>query len=362
MDNVGLEGQRLAFEKLKWDDERKLRELEVTAKERESSWTGRLFSPLTTTLMAGILTIAGTATATLLQGWSTLQLEAKKEQHDLVAKMVSVGDVEQARKNLKYLAEVGLVDPDLAAKIKASKEPPAVLPRPSGLPSSLTPPIVITPEEFKRRVSPEPINMIVNFETGGGRSNFEANLSHPSWLGGQSGLTIGFGYDLGYVTEEMFRRDWRTYLTPTESDRLALMIGIRGPDTRASVSKFADITVRWEDALAVLTGGPLPRMATLLESTLPNAQDLAPDSYGALVSLVYNRDGSFAVSGDRFNEMRNIRDLMERKQFESIPAQLRSMTRLWPNTALATRREQEAKLFEKGFAPRDAQVVVPTPQ
>jgi len=123
----------------------------------------RLFSPLTATLLAGILTIAGSVTATLLQARSTrdaavLQaeqtiilerqkfeatekletakfhsskdLETQKQQHELISKMLGVGDVDQAGKNIRFLAEVGLISQDLATKILASKETP-VLPRPT---------------------------------------------------------------------------------------------------------------------------------------------------------------------------------------------------------------------------------------
>jgi GH24 family phage-related lysozyme (muramidase) len=363
MDDASLDERRLAFEERKWDADSKLRELEVAAKQRESTWAGRLFSPLTATLIAGVLTIAGTAIATLLQASSSLQLEKQKEQHELILKMAGVGDVDQARKNLNFLVETGLLtDPVLAEKIKNSKETP-VLPRLAGLPNSpATSVIQVTPEEFARRASADAINLIVNFETGGGRASYEAHLKNPTWPGGASGITIGLGYDLGYVTEETFRSDWKPYLKSEELDRLALMIGIRGDDAKTGLSKVADISIRWEDALAVLTHGPLPRMATVLDNRLPNTKDLPPDCFGALVSLVYNRGAAFTAPGDRFTEMRNIRDLMDSKQFEGIPAQIRAMQRLWPNTGLSKRREQEAKLCEKGLAPRDAQLEGQQPQ
>jgi hypothetical protein len=367
VDDQSLDGKRLAFEERKWDADSKLRELEVAAKQRESSWTGRLFSPLTTTLMAGILTIAGTATATLLQGWSTLQLETKKyesskmletekQQHELILKMASVGDIEQARKNVRFLAETGLItDVELAKKILASKETP-VLPRPSGLPNSpVVLPMPVAPEELLRRMSPEAINMVINFEVKG-RDGYEARFKNPVWVGFAGGVTIGIGYDLGSITEDVFRRDWGSHLTSTELDQLASMVGLRGSAAKAAVAKVSEITVRWEGALAVFTNSVLPRYATIIDAQLPNAKELPADSYGALVSLVYNRGAAFNATGSRHDEMRNIRDLIDKRDFASISAQIRSMKRLWPDTPLAVRREREALLFEKGFAPDDAQV------
>jgi hypothetical protein len=50
-------------------------------------------------------------------------------------------------------------------------------------------------------------------------------------------------------------------------------------------------------------------------------------------------------------EMRAIRDAVVGGRFADIPAQLRSMERLWPvGNGLRARREREAKLFEAGLA------------
>src|SRR5215468_663888 len=156
MEESSLEARRLALEERKFEAESKLRELDLALKRRESSWTGRLFSPLTATLLAGVLTLLGTAIGALIQGSNTLHLEAEKEQHELILKMVAVGDVEQARKNIKFLAETGLITrPELAKKLLEAKETP-VLPRPSGQ-AAPSPAPKMTPDEFARRVSPQAV-------------------------------------------------------------------------------------------------------------------------------------------------------------------------------------------------------------
>jgi hypothetical protein len=49
--------------------------------------------------------------------------------------------------------------------------------------------------------------------------------------------------------------------------------------------------------------------------------------------------------------MRAIKECVSLKQFAGIPAQFRSMKRLWPSTSgLPGRREREAVLFEQGLA------------
>jgi lysozyme family protein len=58
------------------------------------------------------------------------KLQSQTQQHELILKMVSVGDEKQARANLKFIAEAHLVSADLAERILALKDI-AVLPQSS---------------------------------------------------------------------------------------------------------------------------------------------------------------------------------------------------------------------------------------
>jgi hypothetical protein len=135
-----LEERKAAF-----DFEFRKQELQI--KERESGWASRLFSPLTTTILAGILTLGGSVVATLMQGQQTLlleqrkfdftkQMETQKEQHELITKMVTVGDEKQARANIRFLTEVGLIaDSDLAMRLL--KAPTVAVLPPASTPAQL---------------------------------------------------------------------------------------------------------------------------------------------------------------------------------------------------------------------------------
>jgi hypothetical protein len=128
-----LDERKLTLEERKLDSEIEFRRLEYEAKTKESGWLAKLFTPLTTTILAGIVTVAGTVAGTLLQGRNSLQLEREKQQHELVLKMISVGDQQQAQANLRFLAESGLVSDDhLAQKILKAEAKP-VLPPPPGV-------------------------------------------------------------------------------------------------------------------------------------------------------------------------------------------------------------------------------------
>ena len=72
-----------------------------------------------------------------MQGRSTLelerekfqanqQIERQKEQHELILKMVSVGDEKQARANLRFLAESRLLDEDLAKRVLSIQQAPVL--------------------------------------------------------------------------------------------------------------------------------------------------------------------------------------------------------------------------------------------
>jgi lysozyme family protein len=135
-----LEERRLALEELKAQHEYELHARELDLKRSESGWISKLFTPLTTTVFAGLLTFAASAIGTLLQSRNALdlerqkfetnmQLEQRKEQHELILKMVSVGDEKQARANLRFLAESQLIDAKLAERVLTVKDAP-VLPSP----------------------------------------------------------------------------------------------------------------------------------------------------------------------------------------------------------------------------------------
>jgi hypothetical protein len=51
--------------------------------------------------------------------------------------------------------------------------------------------------------------------------------------------------------------------------------------------------------------------------------------------------------------MRAIKEFMGNREFSLIADQIRSMKRLWPDSELQKRRDTEAAMFEKGFAPRE---------
>jgi hypothetical protein len=202
-------------------------------------------------------------------------------------------------------------------------------------------------------VSPAAVDLIVEAEVGS-RAQYEQHYAHPEWPQGASGVTIGIGYDVGYCASiEALKTDWKGLIPDAMIAGLAPAIGVKGKAAAPLARELRTVVkVPWDAAIAVFRDVDVPRWAERCRKLLPNFDALPADCRGALVSLAYNRGASFTLAGDRYREMRAIRAAMRAKDYRAIPAQFRSMTRLWRGQGLAglvKRREDEAKLFERGL-------------
>lgn len=223
------------------------------------------------------------------------------------------------------------------------------------------------------RISQDAFDKIVEWEVGS-KAQYERRYRHPERPGGQSGITIGIGYDVGYSTAARLRSDWGGLISDAMINALVPCCGVTGVAAQAlldSVKSLVDVP--WDAAMAVYEKKDIPKWENVVLKALPNADLLSPDCLGALVSLAYNRGPSFSLGGDRFAEMRAIRDHMEHHEFDKIPDELRNMKRIWAGQSgmrgLLARRDEEAALFERGLkaggpvtkTPKPKPAPVPTP-
>ena len=183
------------------------------------------------------------------------------------------------------------------------------------------------------------------------RLNAEGLDQPAEWPGGQSGITIGIGYDLGYVTVDQFQSDWGEVLDANTCAKLQTCIGLRGSKAKARAGELSNIHIDRSEAEKVFEEQTLPVCMQRTEQAFPGVEDLPADAQGALVSLVYNRGTSMIDNSpeDRRREMRAIRAAVARGDLQEIANQLRAMKRLWIGKNLAgliARREAEAKLVE----------------
>lgn len=213
-------------------------------------------------------------------------------------------------------------------------------------------------------ISQRAYDFVVGWETGGKSYYQQVIKERPIWPEYASGITIGFGYDLGYHTAAEFQSDWGNRLPAAAMARLKGVIGFKTiePGRPAKVIKakqlvaaLYDIRVPWDIALKQFDESKMPKLVRDLYAALDNLDRLHPHSRGALLSLVFNRgNGGFTKPGDRYAELRKIGALMTSGRpadFREIPEQFQSMQRIWGKTSsLAKRRREEAAVFEAGLA------------
>jgi len=205
-------------------------------------------------------------------------------------------------------------------------------------------------------LSKKSLDLILEFEVGGGENYYNKFLKSPAWPGEQSGVTIGVGYDLGYVNKAEFTNDWKE-LPQKDFDRLYKVVGIKGIAAKDLIRGLKDISIPWDLALKVFNNKTITKFYNLTKNTFPNFDNLPEDAKGGLVSLVFNRGA--ALEGDRRREMKLIYQAMkitnyfDQKVVTFIANQIRSMKRIWIGGSIekgmSRRRDAEAKLIEQSL-------------
>ena len=204
------------------------------------------------------------------------------------------------------------------------------------------------------------VELIVEHESGGYDYYLRILRERAHWPGGLSGVTIGFGFDLGYQSRGDLELAWGAELAAADLRRIGEVLGLKAKENdqasvrllRDATARLADIAIPWDAAVRVFNAHTVPVEVQRTANALENAIMLPPDCFGALVSLVFNRGASFGKSGPRYQEMRAIAAHMRAREFARIPQELRSMKRLWDPVQLGglhRRREDEARLFERGL-------------
>jgi GH24 family phage-related lysozyme (muramidase) len=200
-------------------------------------------------------------------------------------------------------------------------------------------------------VSDKAYALILKYEIGG-ENYYNKALKSPTYPGGQSGVTIGIGYDLGYNTSKQFKKDWAEHLDEQSCNALLETIGKKGAAAKSCIPQVKNISISWAAAESVFTSDTLPRFIGETKRAFPGSDALHPDAFGALVSLVFNRGGS--VVGASRVEMNNIRkaiagEIKTLNLYDYIAGQIVAMKRLWVGKGLdglLTRRDEEARLVK----------------
>jgi GH24 family phage-related lysozyme (muramidase) len=176
-------------------------------------------------------------------------------------------------------------------------------------------------------------------------------LNQPgNWPGGSSGVTIGIGYDLGYVTMDQFESDWGGSLSPNDLEQLKTAVGLIGIKAKNRALQFVAIRIKRAPAEKVFLEKTIPLYQFKAKQAFPGIENLPLDAQGAIVSLVFNRGTS--MIGERRTEMLAIRKAVSKGDLREIAKQIRSMKRLWIGKGLdglLRRRDAEADLVESSL-------------
>jgi GH24 family phage-related lysozyme (muramidase) len=198
------------------------------------------------------------------------------------------------------------------------------------------------------KLSEDAFKLILKYEVGGGKSYYDKFLSKFTWPQGASGPTIGIGVDCAYYSPQELRKIFN-FLSHEQIELIVKASGKTGQQGKeyTKILRNKNITVSWEDALKIFEKLTLPKFTKLAEKTFPGLSELCDNAYGAIISLVFNRGTS--LNGESRFEMRNIKDLVVKKNYKGIAREIRRMKRLWQGKGLdglLERRESEAKLVE----------------
>ena len=203
----------------------------------------------------------------------------------------------------------------------------------------------------KRKLTTSASDLIICCEVAS-PAVYQKKYRRPLVPGDTSGVTVGVGYDLRFANEYRLEQDWPE-LSKDDRAKLAKALGKYGDDARKVLTPVASVDIPWAQAKEQFFAF-LPYPTKQTEDAFPNCEDLHGDSFGALVSLVYNRGPQIARNSKKRHEMWVIQQLMIAKQFDKIPAQFRAMEAQWKDKpdarGLVIRREAEAALFERGLA------------
>ena len=167
-----------------------------------------------------------------------------------------------------------------------------------------------------------------------------------------SGITIGYGYDLGQVKGDQFAKDWKGVLPTGHFQRLRTVLGLKGILARQAATGMRDIVIRKEDALPVLSRTLLRYEAMTLKA-FPGLEAYSADVQGAVLSLVYNRGAGMGTGHplDGRQEMRDLQAAIARKASrDELASIFEGMAAIWQDMGadgLIARRFEEAALIRE---------------
>ena len=211
-------------------------------------------------------------------------------------------------------------------------------------------------------VSARSLELVIEEEVSS-KEVYNKKYQNPIWPGGDSGVTIGIGYDLGFNSGADITAAWGLHLSSADLNLLLTVKKLTGLTARNALPGVKSVKIPYDIALKVFYQVSMPVFSKKVKRIYPGAEKLPPDAQGALLSLVYNRGESLDPKKPSRREMRNIVPLVVAGNLNGIAREIRSMKRLWDPQklpGLIKRREKEAVLVENAsfnILPEDLVIV-----
>ena len=175
----------------------------------------------------------------------------------------------------------------------------------------------------------------------------EGHAGRAYWPGGESGITLDPGFDLGRNDLETAMRFYQELLADEEAIALRGAIGLRGEPAKSLLNHSAPllaIRITRQEALQVL-----PEIASpywdAIHRRFPRLTDerTPPEVQTAMLSLAYNR-------GPNNPGLEPLSGAIECGRWEIVAEVVRTMQQDHPVPGIALRRRQEAELIRSGLA------------
>jgi len=204
-------------------------------------------------------------------------------------------------------------------------------------------------QNYSLKVSKQGLRAIIKHEISS-KAYYEKRLTKACWPGGNSGVTIGIGYDLGCATKTRIRSDLQGLVSDATLEELVKAAGVRGTKAKRLCTAVCRkrIKVPYAAAEKLFYTRTLPEYAKQTRRIYPGIDKLPADAQSMLLSLVYNRGSK--LTGARRKEMLNIKKHVKKQDLNAIAKEFVSMKRLWQDKGLEGllhRRDGEARMIKK---------------
>ncbi len=204
-------------------------------------------------------------------------------------------------------------------------------------------------QDYSLKVSKQGLRAIIKHEISS-KAYYEKRLTKACWPGGNSGVTIGIGYDLGCATKTRIKADLQGLVSDATLDQLVRAAGVRGVKAKRLCNAICrtKIKVPYAAAEKLFYTCTLPDYAKRTRRIYPGIENLTADAQSMLLSLVYNRGSK--LTGARRKEMLAIKKHVKKQDLDSIAKEFQSMKRLWQDKGLEGllhRRDSEARMIKK---------------